>query len=118
MPVAWNPNTSQYVAHTDGTIIRWDEDGTFVGTTELLGWDTGEHSGEGFAVSRYYVTWGGGYFITCGVSSFSLWDEQGNRVASDALTSHPSSPIAYANGMVWKSNFDGDIWEGQVVDFP
>lgn len=115
--VVWNADTSEFVALTQGVVLRWSADGTFVGVTTL--------EGLGMLVpeeldypSNASVAWAQGCYLTYADGVLSAWDVAGERVDTVTLEEETSTldsefSVSYANGLVFLG--DGTTWRGYAV---
>jgi len=114
--VVWDEAESEYVAAFNGTVIRWSADGSFIGSTELLGFGDAPYEHEVVNASNSQIAWAERCILTYSNGSLSAWDAEGNRVdTADLLPMYSANEfsLSYANGMVWIS--DGTTWQGVNV---
>jgi len=115
--VVWNADTSEFVALTQGVVLRWSADGTFVGVTTL--------EGLGMLVpeeldypSNATMAWAQGCYLTYADGVLSAWDVAGERVDTvtleeETFTLDSEFSVSYANGLVFLG--DGTTWRGYAV---
>ena len=113
--VVWDDINRYFLAHSNGTVTRWDESGALVDSIALIGWGTqGSELGGIQARGR---AWACGYFYTYSDGILSAWDEGGNRVATTTLNGASTSSDAYysysiANGLFFVNSGAGGTWQG------
>ena len=113
--VVWDDNNGYFIAHSAGTVTRWDETGAFVDTIDLNGY--GSQNGEMFGIENRGIAWSCGYFYTYSEQVLSAWDETGERVATTTLNGAGTSGDSYyaygaTNGLFWVVDFANGTWRG------
>jgi 6-phosphogluconolactonase (cycloisomerase 2 family) len=113
--VVWDDDNRYFIAHSYGTVTRWDETGAYVDSVILGDW--GNQGTEAFGIQGRGIAWACGYFYTYSDGILSAWDVDGNRVATTTLNGASTGGDAYysysiANGMFFVSDGTFGLWRG------
>ncbi len=116
--VVFNSTGDEYVAHSNGTISRWDLSGNSAGTVSLSGY--GSMFSEGSYPNNRGVICAGGYYLTYSNGNLSAWDGSGTRVGNTVLNGAGSSfdshfSFGWGNGMVWVCDGLNSTWRGYQI---
>lgn len=110
--VVWDDEADVFIALSQGAVLQWGADGTFVGGVALSGYGTG--AGELDFPSTRSLAFGQGCYLTYAEGVLSSWDPQGQRVDTTTLeaasTFESEVSLSFANGMVFLA--DGTSWRG------
>jgi len=114
--VVLNGAGTEFDALSGGVISRWNANGAYLGTVQLIGFGslTGESSSP---QERGLATLGNLWLTYNGAGVLSLWDNSGNRITELALpgagTSFDSDyGFSYCNGKVFIVDVAGGTWRG------
>jgi uncharacterized repeat protein (TIGR01451 family) len=117
--VVLNGNGTEFIAMASGLVSRWLIDGTFIGTTNLVGF--GALPGENISPQNRGIAAIGNYWVTYdGNSRISFWDTVGNRVWQSTLlglsgSANSGFTFSYCNGKVFVMDTSVGNWFGYDV---
>jgi len=120
--VVLNGAGTEYIAMENGTVSRWDNAGTYLGSVALQGFGTvpGENNDlqnvRIAAASNFWLTYNGNQIL-------SIWDTSGNRLAQLTLAGAGTSfssglSLSYCNDRVWIVDDSSGTWRGYDVFAP
>jgi hypothetical protein len=116
--IAWDETNAHFVAAYNGTIDRWDINGTHQGSVTLQGWGVGT---EGSYPQNRGVAWSCDHYLTYADGTLSAWDmSTGVRVATTTLTSAGTSfdsyfSFSYADELFFVLDAAGGTWRGYEI---
>lgn len=116
--VEFNSDGSEFVAHVNGQISRWNLSGAFLGNVSLSGYGT--MFSEGNYPQYRGIVCAGGYYLTYSNGNLSAWDASGTRVGNTVLTGAGTSfdshfSLSWANGMIWIIDIANGTWRGYRI---
>ena len=116
--VEFNSDGTEYVAHLNGTVSRWDLSGNFLGSVTLSGY--GSMFNEGNYPQYRGVVCAGGYYLTYSDGNLSAWDASGTRVGNTVLNGAGTSfdsffSLSWANNMIWIIDAANGTWRGYDI---
>ena len=116
--VVLNGDQTEFLAHNNGTVQRWDLSGNFIASTSLSGW--GSVAGEANYPQDRGIAAFGDYWLTYSNGTLSAWDTAGNRVDQTLLngagtTFNAHFSLSYANGRVFIVDDAGGSWRGYDI---
>jgi hypothetical protein len=117
--IVLNGTGTEYIGMDNGTVWRWDTEGQFLGTVNLIGF--GSVAGEGnFPQNRGLGAFGNLWVTYSGAGFLSVWDTFGHRVATSTLTGAGASfdsdfSLSYCNGKFFVVDIAGGLWRGYDV---
>lgn len=103
--VAWHPVDDLYIAHTNGTVSRWDAMGTLVDSITLEGF--GSMGDEALFPQSRGIAFGQGCYLTINDGILSAWNADGDRIDTAVLNQavpgefHSNFSVSYAMGRAW-----------------
>jgi len=116
--VVFNGAGNEYIAHSNGTISRWDLSGNSLASVALSGY--GSMFSEDLYPNNRGVISAGGYYLTYSNGNLSAWDAVGTRVGTTVLNgagtnfdSHFS--FGWGNNMVWVADGLNMTWRGYLI---
>lgn len=105
-PIVLNGAGNEYLSMADGVVYRWNLDGSFIGTTSLIGFGAADGVGS-YSYSDRIASLGSNWVTYSDVNNtLSLWSPtSGARIGSalftDAVHSSGHSMAVAADGRVW-----------------
>lgn len=116
--VVWDDVNAEFIAHSGGTVTRWDENGALIGEVVLDGF--GELDGENDGIASRGIAVACGYYLTYYNGLLSAWDVDGNRLAFTTLNGAGTSgdsyySYSYAQGLFFVNDGAGGNWRGYDV---
>jgi M6 family metalloprotease-like protein len=117
--VVLNGNANEYIAMTNGVVLRWSTNGSFLGTVTLSGFGTAP--GENDFPQNVRLAAVGNSWLTYNLNRvLSIWNQSGSRIATTVLqnagTGFDSAfSFSYCAGKAFVVDAPAALWRGYDI---